>query len=73
MAAQAELTLATCVRASGLRAEAVLARHAQMTVLDVLYIAVAQRTYARTTEAMAATQEAVRPYRARPQEEVPGG
>lgn len=37
-------------------------RHAQMTVLDVFYIAVAQRTYARTTEAMAATQEAVRPY-----------
>ncbi|MGE7386987.1 MurR/RpiR family transcriptional regulator [Streptomyces sp. NPDC004126] len=66
LAAHAELTLATCVRASGLRAEAVLARHAQMTVLDVLYIAVAQRTYARTTEAMAATQEAVRPYRAQP-------
>ncbi|GAA0291093.1 MurR/RpiR family transcriptional regulator [Streptomyces polychromogenes] len=59
----AELVLLTCVRSAGLRAEAVLARHAQMTVLDMLYIAVAQRTYARTTEAMAATEQAVRPYR----------
>ncbi|MFF2195387.1 MurR/RpiR family transcriptional regulator [Streptomyces sp. NPDC058157] len=63
LAARAELVLATCVRATGLRAEAVLARHAQMAVLDMLYIAVAQRTYDRTTEAMAATEEAVRPYR----------
>ncbi|MEU9946550.1 hypothetical protein ACIP46_26450 [Streptomyces lavendulae] len=51
------------MRANGLRSEAVLARHAQMAVLDVLYVAVAQRTYDSTTVAMAATQEAVRPYR----------
>ncbi|MGW1641835.1 MurR/RpiR family transcriptional regulator [Streptomyces lavendulae] len=63
LAAQADLVLATRVRATGLRSEAVLARHAQMAVLDVLYVAVAQRTYDSTTEAMAATQEAVRPYR----------
>ncbi|MFD0378946.1 MurR/RpiR family transcriptional regulator [Streptomyces sp. NPDC127112] len=63
LALHAELVLATSVRAAGLRAEAVLARHAQMAVLDVLYVAVAQRTYDRTTQAMAATDEAVRPYR----------
>ncbi|MFJ8159716.1 MurR/RpiR family transcriptional regulator [Streptomyces sp. NPDC096136] len=63
LAVHAELVLATSVHAAGLRAEAVLARHAQMAVLDVLYVAVAQRTYDRTTEAMAATVEAVRPYR----------
>ncbi|MFE2169803.1 MurR/RpiR family transcriptional regulator [Streptomyces sp. NPDC059447] len=63
LAEHAELVLLTCVRATGLRAEAVLARHAQMAVLDVLYVAVAQRGYARTTAAMAATVEAVRPYR----------
>ncbi|MBA0049958.1 MurR/RpiR family transcriptional regulator [Streptomyces sp. AJS327] len=65
LARHAELTLATRVRAVGLSTEAVLARHAQMAVLDVLYIAVAQRTYDSSTEAMAATTEAVRPYRHR--------
>jgi DNA-binding MurR/RpiR family transcriptional regulator len=34
-----------------------------MAVLDLLYVAVAQRTYDQTTEAMAATAEAVRPYK----------
>lgn len=63
LAEHAGLVLLTCVRSAGLRAEAVLARHAQMAVLDVLYVAVAQRGYARTTAAMAATEEAVRPYR----------
>ncbi|MER8044416.1 MurR/RpiR family transcriptional regulator [Streptomyces sp. NPDC094032] len=63
LAEQAELVLLTCVGGAGLRAEAVLARHAQMAVLDVLYIAVAQHGYARTTAAMAMTEEAVRPYR----------
>jgi hypothetical protein len=41
----------------------ILARHAQMAVLDVLYVAIAQRTYLRSTEAMAATIEAVRPHK----------
>ncbi|WP_194292911.1 MurR/RpiR family transcriptional regulator [Streptomyces smaragdinus] len=62
LARHADLALATRVRATGV-SSAALARHAQMAVFDVLHIAVAQRTYDRTTQAMAASQEAVRPYR----------
>ncbi|MEV6103478.1 MurR/RpiR family transcriptional regulator [Streptomyces sp. NPDC051940] len=62
LARHADLALATGVRATGISSSA-LARHAQMAVFDVLHIAVAQRTYDRTTEAMAASVEAVRPYR----------
>lgn len=62
LARHAELALLTRVRATGVSSGA-LARHAQMAVFDVLHIAVAQRTYARTTEAMTAAVEAVRPYR----------
>ncbi|MEU8568999.1 MurR/RpiR family transcriptional regulator [Streptomyces pathocidini] len=63
LAARADLVLATDVRADGLSHETILARHAQMAVLDLLYVAVAQRTYEKTTVAMAATSEAVQPYK----------
>lgn len=63
LARGAELALITSVRAEGLRTETVLARHAQLAVVDVLYIAVAQHAFDQTTHAMAATTEAVRPYK----------
>jgi DNA-binding MurR/RpiR family transcriptional regulator len=58
-----DLVLATTVRTDGPGHHTILSRHAQMAVLDLLYVAVAQRTYDQTTEAMAATTEAVRPYK----------
>lgn len=66
LARTADLALATAVRAEGQRTETMLARHAQLAVVDLLYIAVAQRTFDRTTEAMAATTEAVRQYKHAP-------
>jgi DNA-binding MurR/RpiR family transcriptional regulator len=66
LADRVDLVLATSVRADGPSHLTILSRHAQMAVLDLLYIAVAQRTYDQSTEAMAATTEAVRPYKQRP-------
>lgn len=43
--------------------ESILARHAQPAVLDVLYVAVARRTFEQYREALAVTTEAVRPYK----------
>jgi DNA-binding MurR/RpiR family transcriptional regulator len=63
LARRVDLVLATTVRSDGPSHNTILSRHAQMAVLDLLYIAVAQRTYDQSTEAMAATSEAVRPYK----------
>jgi DNA-binding MurR/RpiR family transcriptional regulator len=63
LARRVDLLLATTVRTDGPGHHTILSRHAQMAVLDLLYVAVAQRTYDQTTEAMAATAEAVRPYK----------
>ncbi|MBC2866926.1 MurR/RpiR family transcriptional regulator [Streptomyces mexicanus] len=63
LARRVDLVLATTVPDDGPGHHTVLSRHAQMAVLDLLYIAVAQRTYDQSTEAMAATSEAVRPYK----------
>ncbi|MEV4117015.1 MurR/RpiR family transcriptional regulator [Nonomuraea sp. NPDC049695] len=60
VADRSELVLATGVRELGFSTETILARHAQLAVLDVLYIAIAQRTYEQTREAIAITTEAVR-------------
>ncbi|MEV4008970.1 MurR/RpiR family transcriptional regulator [Nonomuraea angiospora] len=60
LAGRAELVLATGVRELGFSTETILARHAQLAVLDVLYIAIAQRTYDQTREAIAVTTKAVR-------------
>jgi DNA-binding MurR/RpiR family transcriptional regulator len=63
LARRVDLVLATTVPDDGPGHHTVLSRHAQMAVLDLLYVAVAQRTYDQSTEAMAATSEAVRPYK----------
>ncbi|HEX4815074.1 MAG TPA: MurR/RpiR family transcriptional regulator [Nonomuraea sp.] len=63
LADQSDLVLATAVSEVGFSSETVLGRHAQLAVLDVLYIAVAQRTFEQTREAMAVTAQAVRPYK----------
>ncbi len=63
LARRVDLALTTSVRTDGPSHNTILSRHAQMAVLDLLYIAVAQRTYDQSTEAMAATTEAVRPYK----------
>lgn len=63
LARRVDTVLATTVPDDGPGRHTILSRHAQMAVLDLLYIAVAQRTYDQTTEAMAATSEAVRPYK----------
>jgi DNA-binding MurR/RpiR family transcriptional regulator len=63
LARRVDLVLATTVRTDAPGHATILSRHAQMAVLDLLYIAVAQRTYDQSTEAMAATSEAVRPYK----------
>jgi len=63
LARRVDLVLATAVRTDAPGHATILSRHAQMAVLDLLYIAVAQRTYDQSTEAMAATSEAVRPYK----------
>ncbi|MFI7127494.1 MurR/RpiR family transcriptional regulator [Nonomuraea sp. NPDC050153] len=60
LADEAELVLATGVRELGFSTETIVARHAQLAVLDVLYIAIAQRTYEQTRDAIALTTEAVR-------------
>ncbi|MBP0457318.1 MurR/RpiR family transcriptional regulator [Streptomyces montanisoli] len=63
LARRVDTVLATTVTDDGPAGHTILSRHAQMAVLDLLYIAVAQRTYGQSTEAMAATSEAVRPYK----------
>ncbi|WP_433508974.1 MurR/RpiR family transcriptional regulator [Nonomuraea sp. CA-143628] len=63
VARQAELVLATKVHPAGFSTQTILGRHAQLAVLDVLYIAVTQRTFEQTTEAMALTAQAIRPYK----------
>jgi DNA-binding MurR/RpiR family transcriptional regulator len=64
LARRAELALATGMpEMGGSSTENVLGRHAQLAVLDVLYIAIAQRTFEQTGEAIAVATEAVRPYK----------
>jgi DNA-binding MurR/RpiR family transcriptional regulator len=63
VARHADLVLATAVHEAGFDTETILGRHAQLAVLDLLYVAVAQRTFDQTTEAIAVTADAVRPYK----------
>jgi DNA-binding MurR/RpiR family transcriptional regulator len=63
LAAAAEITLTTAARETVLRGGAMSARHAQLLILDCLYIGVAQRTYSTTSAALAATADAVRDHR----------
>jgi DNA-binding MurR/RpiR family transcriptional regulator len=63
VARRATLVLATAVREVGFRTETILGRHAQLAVLDLLYIAITQRTFEQSKEAMVVTEQAVRPYK----------
>lgn len=60
---RAGLVLATGVREVGFTTEGLLGRHAQLAVLDLLYIAVAQRMFEQYREALAVTTEAVHRYK----------
>jgi DNA-binding MurR/RpiR family transcriptional regulator len=66
LARRVDVLLSTSVHPDAPGHASILSRHAQMAVLDLLYIAVAQRTYDQTTEAMAATTQAVSPYKQPP-------
>jgi DNA-binding MurR/RpiR family transcriptional regulator len=64
LARRAEVVLATSVREVGFTTETIMGRHAQLAVLDLLYVAIAQRTFDQSREAMAATAQAVLSYKA---------
>ena len=63
LAAEADVVLATAVRETTFRSGAMASRTAQLTVVDCLFTAVAQRRYAETVEALRTTYEALEPYR----------
>lgn len=60
LARAATLTLTTAARETTFRSGAMASRLAQLTVVDCLFVAVAQRTYAQTLDALDRTYEAVR-------------
>jgi DNA-binding MurR/RpiR family transcriptional regulator len=62
----ADLVLTTAARETTFRSGAMASRLAQLTVVDCIFVGVAQRTYPETRAALAATYEAVRSRRARP-------
>jgi DNA-binding MurR/RpiR family transcriptional regulator len=62
-AGTADVTLLTAARETPFRPGTMSARHAQMLVLDFLYIGIAQRRYAAATEALEAVTDAVRTHR----------
>lgn len=64
LAEVAELVLATATQATTFRPDALSARHPQLVVLDLLYIAVAQRTHERAHAAFQRTARAVDGHRA---------
>ncbi|MFI6540374.1 MurR/RpiR family transcriptional regulator [Nonomuraea sp. NPDC050547] len=63
LAEVAELVLTTAARETTFRADGFAAIHSQLLVLDVVYVAVAQRTYERTKEAFDLTVRAVTGHR----------
>lgn len=65
LAGEAAVTLLTTGRETAYRSGGMAARHAQMVVLDCLYIGVAQRHHHRTEQALEATRRAVEPHRCR--------
>jgi DNA-binding MurR/RpiR family transcriptional regulator len=65
----ADLVLTTAARETTFRSGAMASRLAQLTVVDCVFVGVAQRTYPETRAALEATYEAVRSRRARPQRE----
>ncbi|MFF5206426.1 MurR/RpiR family transcriptional regulator [Streptosporangium sp. NPDC000396] len=63
LAEVAELVITTASRETTFRAEGFAAIHSQLLVLDVVYVAVAQRTHERTKEAFDLTVRAVESHR----------
>jgi DNA-binding MurR/RpiR family transcriptional regulator len=59
----AEHLLCTSVRETSYRSGEMSARHSQFLVLDLLYLAVAQRTHERATETWTRAADAVAPHR----------
>jgi DNA-binding MurR/RpiR family transcriptional regulator len=62
----ADLVLTTAARETTFRSGAMASRLAQLTVVDCIFVGVAQRTYPETRAALEATYEAVRSRRTRP-------
>jgi DNA-binding MurR/RpiR family transcriptional regulator len=71
LAELADIALVTGVSQLGFGHEAALSRHAQLAVVDLIYITVARIALDRTTRAMAATAEAVRGRRGAPSDPLP--
>ncbi|WP_460497084.1 MurR/RpiR family transcriptional regulator [Glycomyces tarimensis] len=63
MAEAADVVLTTAVHETTFRLAALSALHSQLLVLDLIYVAVAQRTFERTTEAFEVTARAVHAHR----------
>jgi DNA-binding MurR/RpiR family transcriptional regulator len=59
----ADVVLTTAVHETTFRLAALSALHSQLVVLDLIYVAVAQRTYDRTTDALEVTVRAVEAHR----------
>jgi len=66
LAEVADFVLLTATQATTFRPDALSARHPQLVVLDLLYIAVAQRTPERAHAALEVTAQAVAGHRAAP-------
>ncbi len=64
LAEVADIVLTTAIHETTFRPDALAARHPQLIVLDLIYVAVAQRRYEATGEALRATAEAVSGHRA---------
>jgi DNA-binding MurR/RpiR family transcriptional regulator len=62
----AHLTLTTAARETTFRSGAMASRLAQLTLVDCVFVGVAQQTYAQTKAAVEKTREAVRSRRVRP-------
>jgi DNA-binding MurR/RpiR family transcriptional regulator len=65
LAETADIVFTTAVHETTFRVAALSALHSTLLVLDLIYVAVAQRTYERTTEAFAVTVRAVDAHRRR--------
>ncbi|HEX6339411.1 MAG TPA: MurR/RpiR family transcriptional regulator [Jiangellaceae bacterium] len=63
LAEVADIVLTTAIHETTFRPDALAARHPQLIVLDLIYVAVAQRRYETTGKALRATAEAVSGHR----------
>jgi DNA-binding MurR/RpiR family transcriptional regulator len=70
LAEVADIVLLTATQATTFRPDALSARHPQLVVLDLLYIAIAQRTYERAHAAFKITAQAVAGHRSPLQREA---